>query len=113
MEIIINQNSYLGETLINQKELTNESSVTSGSIELYGERTFQLVKKFSVSPELGYKIVGYEYRLTNNNQTIDFDNPFSMNGGELQNTAHRIVPRLFILVFKDLQIIASYHYNFF
>lgn len=88
-----------------------ESSVTSGSFELYGGRTFQLGKKFSVTPELGYNYVAYGYRLTNNNQTIDFDIPFSMNVREFQNSAHRIVPRLSFLLFKDLQIIASYHYD--
>ena len=88
-----------------------ESFVTSGSFEVYGGRTLKVGKKFSITPELGYNFVGYGYKLTNNNQTIDFDNAFSMNVREFQNSAHRIVPRISFLLFNDFQLSASYHWD--
>ncbi len=92
-----------------QEQYGYESAINSVSFELYGGRTIRLAKKITVTAELGYNFVGYGYKLTNTNQTTDFNNTFSMNVREFQNSAHRIVPRLSFLLFEDLQINASYH----
>lgn len=87
------------------------NTVSSIGLELYGGRIFKLGDDFNAVTELGYNYMTYNYRLTNSNQTTDFNKVFETNTRELMNTAHRIVPRLTFDWKQTIQLGVSYHWD--
>ncbi len=94
-----------------QEKFGYESRLSYSSVGIFAGRRLKLHKNFEIVPMLGYNYSSYIYRISNTNQTIDFNSPFTATTREYKNSAHRIVPKIAFRLFDNFQIATSYHWD--